>query len=208
MRVLTLGALLLATMSLHASDDPRIATGAVEIRTATGSEPGIVIAVDQLHEGQRDGFADAAYVYSTEAAVPAIRRVFETAVIEDFGNRLIVSAGATRIVFALIDAKARKSGYTEVFADGIGIARYTQKHVETMRVGADADPSLVGCDGQDSGACYSDWSLGGGGSGVNCPSGGAGATSCTSSCPGFSCSVSCNAPYYACCSCMYCKCVR
>ncbi|HYO79423.1 MAG TPA: hypothetical protein VE010_23355 [Thermoanaerobaculia bacterium] len=183
----------------------------MEVRTGIGPEPTIVIAIDEVREGQRDGMADAAYVYFTESSVPLIRHVLDVAVIEDFGDRVIISGSGKRLVFALRDAKAipPRKGDLATFTDGIGISRYSDGHVAGMRIAAEADVnSLVGCDGPDSGPCYSDWSLGGSGSGGNCPSGGPGSSSCTASCPGFSCSASCNPGYYACCACTSCRCVR
>ncbi|HEX8255847.1 MAG TPA: hypothetical protein VF846_22095 [Thermoanaerobaculia bacterium] len=209
---LVLAACATVQASPRADAAPKISTGAVEVRTGIGPDPTIVIAIDEAREGQRDGMADAAYVYYTESSVPRIRHVFDVAVVEDFGDRIIVSGSGKRLIFALRDAKAIPARTNDLgtFTDGIGIGRYSDGHVTGMRVSSEADASTSrpGCDGPDSGECYSDWSLGGGASGANCPSGGPGTISCTASCPGFSCSASCTPGYYACCACTSCKCVR
>ncbi len=206
MRVCVLSLLLAAPQLL--AEPPKIMSGAVEIRTAAGIEAGIIIAVDEVREGRRDGSADAAYVWLTEDVVAHVHHRLDTAVVEDFGDRVVVSGSGSRLVFALAGAKAVKCGQDGTFAGGYSLARYSEKNVEAMRVVADESESLIGCGGEGGGPCYSDWSLGGGGGGGSCPSGGPGSTSCTSSCPGFSCSVSCGAGYYACCSCTSCKCVK
>ncbi len=121
---------------------PRIMSGAVEIRTAT-TEPAIIIAVDAVRDGRRDGVADAVYIYQAEDAVPEIHRAFASPEVEDFGDRLTITSEGRRLVFTVIGAEATQAD--ESLTNGVGIARYWKKPVEQLRVmDDDSDWSIAG----------------------------------------------------------------
>jgi hypothetical protein len=177
-------------------------TGAVEIRRSSAPGAPLIVAIDLIERGERDGFADHAYVFYMNAPAPDLRFVAERAHVEDLGGRqLFIVAPGAQFVFTLEGEVAkRKPESATRFVDGTGLARHWGEHVKALRV-ADRDgaTSQVGCDGEDSGACYSDWSLGGAGGG-SCDVGGYPATACSASNGTFTCQVTCPTGYYACCN--------
>jgi hypothetical protein len=216
----TLLGVMLFAVSAFAGDQPpwvnKTYTGAVEIRRNSASDPSLIIAVDSMRGGQRDGVVDVAYVFYTATPAADVQFRAERAHVEDVGGRqLLVVADGRQLVFALADEQiTNRAEGAVVFKDGIGLARYWGEEVTHLRMTSGEPTAEVGCDGGTGGEpCYSDWSLGGGGGGGGCNSGGPGATACSIEATvlgsGGSCSVTCGPGYYACCS--YtgnCKCIR
>ena len=190
-------------------------TGAVEIHRNAASADSLIIAIDSIRGGERDGAADVAYVFYTTAPAADVQFHAERAHIEDLGGRqLVIVANGQHLVFTLAGEEIRnRAEGALMFTDGVGIARHWGEDVSGLQIGTGEPTAQVGCDGDGSGEpCYSDWSLGGGGSG-RCDSGGPGATSCsiegTVLGSGGSCSVTCQAGYYACCSySSNCRCIK
>jgi hypothetical protein len=212
-RIVVFVALVLATLAASArpADQPWVEktySGAVEIRRGVTPEVQLIVAIDSVRGGVRDGFADVAYVFYSEGPAPDFRFQAEHANVEDIGGKqLVIVANGQHLVFAIGDeTPVKRSENAFVFANGVGLARYWGDHVSGMRVAAnDGTTAQVGCGGEaDGGECYSDWSLGSGGGGSSCSSGGRGSTSCSIEATvmnsGGACSVSCQPGYYACCT--------
>lgn len=200
-------ALCLTVISASAGAAPATVTssysGAVEIRRDAADATALIIAVDSIQSGPRDGFADVAYVFYSESASPDFAFRAERAHVEDFGgSQLVVMANGRHLVFSIGGETPLERGRNAtVFANGAGLARHWGDEVAKLRVADDGSAGRVGCDGPDTGPCYSDWSLGYGGGSGGCDVGGCPATSCSvGGGNSGTCSVTCPAGYCACCN--------
>jgi hypothetical protein len=193
--LLLLVATFACSLSILGGERPAVFSGDVAVRTEL---EGITVVVDT----DRDGFPDHRFrLQMTQVPIDdPVEYFFEEAQVTHTKNALYVAAThePVTLAFTLDKATVVPRDVTRRVA-GFGLS---YELAEVPPHDGNRRPSRVtGNPEQDV-----DPIDGGGMAAVNCPTGGRGSTSCESSCPGFSCSVTCSVGYYACCSCTRCKC--
>lgn len=183
-------------LPLFSDERPAVYSGDVAVRTELG---GVTVVVDT----DRDGFPDHRFhLQMTEVPVDdPVEYFFQNAQVTHTKTALYVTATDEPVTLALtIDRTATVPRDITRRVAGVGLSH---ELAEQPPASPGRRPSRVtGNPEQDPDPIDGT----GGTSAVSCPTGGRGTTSCESSCPGFSCSVSCSVGYYACCSCTRCKC--
>ena len=186
-------------------------------------------AVGVLVDTNHDGYGDELFWFYSENA-PTVRAYFQTAVIEFTGQELVITSAETgqTDVFS-VGPPRRQSRRTDDIASSTTYIGYGLTH----KMGAflnlvplvpplptaswSGTPHTEDCTDPDNCVLYPDGGDSGGSAGGSCISGGQGASSCSLSKNGDSCSVSCVTGYYACCSypscspfsnCLSCSCIK
>jgi hypothetical protein len=188
---------LASALPLFGDDRPAVFSGDVAVQTEL---EGITVRVDV----DRDGFPDHTFrLQMTKVPIDdPVAYFFEDAQVTHTKNALYVTAThePVTLAFTLEQATVVPRDVTRRIV-GVGLSHALAKAPDD----ANGRPTrVIGNPEQDPDPIDE----GGGTGAVNCPTGGPGTTSCESSCPAFSCSVTCSPGYYACCSCMRCKCYR
>ncbi|HKO56418.1 MAG TPA: hypothetical protein VJ276_11105 [Thermoanaerobaculia bacterium] len=203
------GSLLAAPVATAA--DPGTFHGRTIIKSY--DEHRILISVDSRGSGR----ADHRFRFWSEEALPAVDLDFEAS-LQFYGSELIVIADDEQTVYRFMVGGSQPHQYRMAENTvATGYTGYGLNHempapaprnnaAKAGAGGADPDPSLS-C---DYGECEQpSWEWWGNGS---CTSGGVGATSCSLSVAGTSCSASCESGFYACCKSDFggisCTCVR
>jgi hypothetical protein len=191
------GSLLAASFSSAA--DPGTFHGRTLIQSY--DEHRILIAIDTRGSGRADHY----FRFWSEESLPVVDVRFDAASLQYFGNELIVVTDDERTVYRFtvggnqqhqfrLAENATATGYTGYGLNHEMPSSAPRNAAKTSDGSARPDPSLS-C---DFGECEQPtWEWYGGG---NCTSGGAGATSCSITISGTSCSTSCEPGYYACCT--------
>lgn len=214
-RFLVLLGCLVCTGSLLASPtataaDPGTFHGRTLIRSY--DEHRILIALDSHGTNK----ADHLFRFWSEETLPPIDLKFDAS-LQFYGNELIVISDDDKTIYRFtvggsqphqfrMSENAEATGYTGYGLNHEMPTPAPRSAAKAPAGGANPDPSLS-CDFGD---CEQpSWEWFGNGS---CTSGGVGATSCSISVSGTSCSASCETGYYACCSSSFggisCTCVR
>jgi hypothetical protein len=200
-RFLVLLGCLVYTGSLIASPiataaDPGTFHGRTVIKSV--DEHRILIALDSRGSGR----ADHRFRFWSEEALPAVDLDFEAS-LQFYGSELIVIADDEKTIYRFMVGGSQPHQYRMAEnAVATGYTGYGLNHEMPAPAprnnaakagGGESDPSLS-C---DFGECEQpSWEWYGNGS---CTSGGVGATSCSISVAGTSCSASCESGFYACC---------
>jgi hypothetical protein len=193
-----------------------------------GGENSIVVLVDTFDNGTMsfDNMVDIAFVLQTEGDNSNIAMLFYAAMrIVKYENVLIIENESNKFILHLSDvdigAFSSNSSNTELY-EGFGLAEIAVRNYNMPLTFESADSIIIeyiaGSGGGNSGEILAGNGgiTGGGGTAPspscsNCAAGGPGASSCSKSGEiagmDYSCSITCNAGYYACCAaCTWCKC--
>lgn len=210
-----LGCLLLAA-SAHAApvpfaSDPGTYRGRTIVRSA--DEHRIAISVRGVDEADgKKQKTEHIFRFWSEEALPTIDATYANARVEYYGNELLVIApeeqtalrftvGRTRVQGHPIPDEFSSTGYT-----GYGL-NHEMGILVQAKLGTDASANL-NCE-PNCGEPVFEWPSE---TGNDCSSGGAGATSCSVTSGGSSCSINCDIGFYACCKTGWsgasCSCVR
>ena len=207
------GAILLGSLTLSASEDERISradeprlpqhiemyTGEVLLRT---HDTRILVLLDTHADksAPSDGLIDHWFTFQTESPVPLFAHLPDAVIVHSPGA-LSVTADGQEFVFVVAGRGVPPRRDVEAIAtrvDGFGLSH--NKGITQTRI---AD--LLDRNGKLSADCEGCGPFeidpdGGGGGGGTCDSGGPGSTSCSATINGVTCSVTCSPSKYACCN--------